>query len=60
MPDKPCCSYTSPDGHNCQETDMGSGFCFDMLCGYGEKPENVIRFSLSLIICCALCYFIFG
>ncbi|MEH6395178.1 ion channel [Pseudoalteromonas sp.] len=34
--------------------------CIDMLCGYGEKPENVIRFSLSLIICCALCYFVFG
>jgi uncharacterized protein YjbI with pentapeptide repeats len=32
----------------------------DMLCGYGEKPENVIRFSLSLIICCAFCYFLFG
>ena len=28
MPDKPCCRYTSPDGHHCQETDMGSGFCF--------------------------------
>jgi hypothetical protein len=32
----------------------------DMLCGYGEKPENVIRFSLSLIVCCAICYFLFG
>ncbi|CAM4125312.1 ion channel [Pseudoalteromonas ostreae] len=38
---------------------LASSF-IDMLCGYGEKPENVIRFSLSLIICCALCYFIFG
>ena len=28
MPDKPCCNYTSPDGHHCQEIDMGSGFCF--------------------------------
>lgn len=32
----------------------------NMLCGYGEKPQNVIRFSVSLIISCALCYFIFG
>ncbi|MGS0535082.1 ion channel [Pseudoalteromonas sp. SaAl2] len=32
----------------------------NMLCGYGEKPQNVIRFSLSLIVSCALCYFIFG
>ncbi len=32
----------------------------NMLCGYGERPQNVIRFSLSLIIGCALCYFIFG
>lgn len=32
----------------------------NLLCGYGEKPENVIRFSLGLIICCAFCYFIFG
>ena len=38
---------------------MTSSF-IDMLCGYGEKPENVIRFSLSLIICCAICYFLFG
>lgn len=32
----------------------------DLLCGYGEKPENVIRFSLAMIACCALLYFIFG
>ncbi|MCG7533577.1 ion channel [Pseudoalteromonas sp. OOF1S-7] len=32
----------------------------DMLCGYGEKPENVIRFSLGMIIACAICYFLFG
>lgn len=36
-----------------------SGFV-DLLCGYGEKPENVIRFSLGMIITCALCYFLFG
>jgi hypothetical protein len=30
------------------------------LCGYGEKPENVIRFSLSMIVVCALLYFLFG
>ncbi|WP_404340449.1 ion channel [Pseudoalteromonas mariniglutinosa] len=34
--------------------------CIDLLCGYGEKPEHVIRFSLSLIICCAIGYFLFG
>lgn len=32
----------------------------DLLCGYGEKPENVIRFSLSMIIVCAFLYFLFG
>ncbi|WP_091983573.1 ion channel [Pseudoalteromonas denitrificans] len=32
----------------------------DLLCGYGEKPLNVIFFSLSLIFCCAMCYFVFG
>ncbi|MBQ4879731.1 MULTISPECIES: ion channel [Pseudoalteromonas] len=32
----------------------------DMLCGYGEKPENVIRFSLGMILLCALCYFMLG
>jgi len=32
----------------------------DVLCGYGEKPLNVIFFSLSLIFCCALLYFVSG
>ncbi|WP_440053398.1 ion channel [Pseudoalteromonas sp. T1lg65] len=32
----------------------------DLLCGYGEKPENVIRFSLGMIVFCAICYFVFG
>jgi len=38
---------------------LSSSF-INMLCGYGEKPQNVIRFSLSLIVICALCYFLFG
>ena len=33
---------------------------FDMLCGYGERPVNVIFFSLMLILTCALGYFTFG
>lgn len=32
----------------------------DMLCGYGEKPENIVIFSLSLVFSCAFLYFIFG
>ncbi len=32
----------------------------DLLCGYGEKPINVIIFSLTLILFCAFCYFISG
>lgn len=32
----------------------------NLLCGYGEKPENVIRFSLSMIVFCAFMYFMFG
>jgi len=32
----------------------------DLLCGYGEKPANVIRFSLAMIVVCAFLYFIFG
>jgi hypothetical protein len=32
----------------------------DLLCGYGEKPLNVITFSLSFIFICSLCYFILG
>ena len=31
-----------------------------MLCGYGERPVNVISFSLMLILACALGYFTFG
>lgn len=32
----------------------------DLLCGYGEKPENTITFSILLIFTCALGYFFFG
>jgi hypothetical protein len=32
----------------------------DLFCGYGEKPVNVITFSLSLIFVCSLCYFALG
>ena len=32
----------------------------DLLCGYGEKPENTITFSILLIFTCALGYFMFG
>lgn len=32
----------------------------DLMCGYGEKPENTVIFSLSLILICALGYFFFG
>ena len=32
----------------------------DLLCGYGEKPENTITFSIFLIFICALGYFAFG
>ncbi|MBE0367505.1 ion channel [Pseudoalteromonas aurantia] len=32
----------------------------NLLCGYGEKPENVIRFSLIMIAVCAVLYFITG
>lgn len=32
----------------------------DLFCGYGEKPINVIIFSLGLILFCALLFFIFG
>lgn len=38
---------------------MASKF-FDVLCGYGERPVNVIFFSMMLILICALCYFAFG
>ncbi|WP_193331346.1 ion channel [Pseudoalteromonas ulvae] len=32
----------------------------DLLCGYGEKPTNVIFFSLSLIFISAIAYFFLG
>ncbi|WP_341206060.1 ion channel [uncultured Psychrosphaera sp.] len=32
----------------------------DLFCGYGEKPINVILFSLILILFCAVLYFILG
>lgn len=32
----------------------------DLLCGYGERPFNVILFSLGLILFCALGYFSIG
>lgn len=32
----------------------------DWLCGYGEKPENTIIFSLLLILVCAFGYALFG
>ncbi len=39
-------------------------WCFskvvDLLCGYGEKPENTVVFSLMLVLMCAVGYFLFG
>ena len=32
----------------------------DLFCGYGEKPLNVIGFSLTLIFICSLAYFSLG
>lgn len=32
----------------------------DWLCGYGEKPENTVLFSLYLILLCAIGYFFIG
>ena len=32
----------------------------DKLCGYGEKPENTVIFSLYLILISAILYFMFG
>ncbi|MFT4928992.1 MAG: hypothetical protein ACI8WB_005116 [Phenylobacterium sp.] len=32
----------------------------DLFCGYGEKPLNVISFSMTLIFICSLCYFALG
>jgi uncharacterized protein YjbI with pentapeptide repeats len=38
----------------------GFSYLVDILCGYGEKPENTVLFSLALIIFSALGYFSFG
>lgn len=39
-------------------------WCFsqlvDWLCGYGEKPENTVLFSMYLILISAFLYFLFG
>ncbi len=32
----------------------------DLFCGYGEKPLNVVLFSMMLITVCAILYFAFG
>lgn len=32
----------------------------DLFCGYGEKPLNVIGFSMTLIFVCSLAYFLLG
>ncbi len=32
----------------------------DLFCGYGERPVNVIIFSLILIFVCAIAYFLLG
>lgn len=32
----------------------------DLFCGYGEKPLNVIGFSMTLIFICSICYFMLG
>ncbi|WED21330.1 ion channel [Vibrio sp. JC009] len=32
----------------------------DLFCGYGESPLRVVIFSIILIFCCALAYFILG
>ena len=32
----------------------------DIFCGYGEKPVNVISFSIMLIMFCAVLFFLFG
>lgn len=32
----------------------------DLFCGYGERPLRVVVFSIVLIICCALLYFVLG
>jgi len=35
-------------------------WCFDKLCGYGEKPMRLISFSLLFITLCAMGYFMLG
>lgn len=47
------------------QLDTGSfEWCFsklaDLLCGYGEKPANIVTFSLFLICACSVLYFFFG
>jgi len=32
----------------------------DLFCGYGERPMNVISFSIMLIMFCAVLFFLFG
>lgn len=32
----------------------------DLFCGYGEKPLNVVLFSLGLVLVCGLLYFLVG
>lgn len=32
----------------------------DIFCGYGESPIRVVIFSIALILCCALAYFLLG
>lgn len=34
--------------------------CIDLFCGYGERPGNVVIFSLGLIFVCACLYFVLG
>jgi len=34
--------------------------CIDLFCGYGERPGNVVIFSLILIVVCACIYSSFG
>lgn len=47
-----------------QQTKWSSSWIFsklaDLLCGYGEKPENIVFFSVFLVFLSALFYFIFG
>lgn len=38
----------------------GFSYLVDILCGYGEKPENTVLFSLALVLFSAVGYFAFG